>query len=71
MGEGSGGAIRVFGRNALAGPEYESKDSRLVVLYGSDDRPCMIMARMSDETWLVGTCADGDWEAVKSRFGVK
>lgn len=64
------GKIRVFGTNMLAGPLFESKDAQTIVMYDENGKPCVLLARMADNTWAMGTCVDDDWEAVKKRFGV-
>ena len=64
------GSIRVFGKNMLAGPLFESKDAQTIVMYDEKGIPCVLLARMVDNTWAMGTCADEDWEAAKRQFGV-
>lgn len=64
------GRIRIFGRNMLAGPIFDSADAQTLVMYDEGGIPCVILARQVDNTWVMGTCADSDWEAVKYRFGV-
>jgi len=64
------GKIRVFGRNMLAGPLFESSDAQTIVMYDDKGSPCVLLARLVDNTWAMGTVADEDWENVKQRFGV-
>ena len=64
------GKLRVFGKNMLAGPLFESGDAQTIVMYDDGGMPCVILARLVDNTWAMGTCQDEDWEAVKRRFGV-
>jgi hypothetical protein len=64
------GSIRIFGKNMLAGPLFESKDAQTIVMYDGKGTPCVLLVRMVDNTWAMGTCADEDWEAVKRQFGV-
>lgn len=65
------GLVRVFGKNMLAGPLFESNDAQTIVMCDENGDPCVILTRMIDNQWAMGTCADEDWEAVKQRFGVK
>jgi len=64
------GKIRVFGKNMLAGPLFESSDAQTIVMYDDNGTPCVLLARLVDNTWAMGTVADDDWENVKQRFGV-
>ena len=64
------GKVRVFGKNMLAGPLFESSDAQTIVMYDEKGAPCVLLARIIDNTWAMGTVADEDWEAVKQRFGV-
>lgn len=64
------GKIRVFGRNMLTGPLFESSEAQTLVMYDESGKPCVLLARLVDNTWAMGTCADEDWDAVKARFGV-
>lgn len=54
----------------LAGPLFESSDAKTIVMYDEAGKPCVLLSRLVDNTWAMGTCADEDWEAVKQRFGV-
>ena len=62
--------VRVYGGNILAGPLFESADARTVVLCDGSGEPTVILARMDDNAWIMGTKSDKDWEEVKARFGV-
>ena len=64
------GKIRIFGRNMLAGPLFESADANTIVMYDDNGEPSVIVARMVDNRWIMGARADDDWEAVKKQFGV-
>lgn len=64
------GRIRVFGDNIFAGPLLDTQDARTIVMYDDSDKPCVILARLVDNTWAMGASSDPDWEAVKQRFGV-
>lgn len=64
------GKIRIFGKNMLAGPIFESPDAQTIVMYDENGKPCVLLSRLIDNTWAMGTCADEDWESVKQRFGV-
>ena len=65
------GLVRIYGPNMFAGPLFESSDARTIVLYDGDGVPCVLLARLVDNTWAMGTCKDSDWDAVKKRFGVE
>lgn len=54
----------------LAGPLFETRDAQTIVMYDDAGKPCVLLARLVDNTWAMGTCADPDWEAVRARFGI-
>ena len=54
----------------LAGPLFESSDAQTLIMYDENGKPCVIITRMVDNKWVEVTCADGDWEAAKARFGI-
>jgi len=64
------GRVRLFGRNVLAGPLFESSDVRTIVMDDDEGRPAVILARLDDNAWVMGNRSDPDWAAVKARFGV-
>lgn len=64
------GRIRVYGKNMLAGPMFASSEAKTLVMDDDYGQPCVIISRLDDNTWVMGTKADKDWEAVKARFGV-
>ena len=64
------GRIRVYGRNFLAGPLFVSSEARTLVMDDDRGEPCVLIARLDDNTWVMGTKADKDWEEVKARFNV-
>lgn len=65
------GVVRVFGKNILAGPLYEGTDANTIIMYDGNGNPTVILARMVDKKWVMGSSIDSDWEAVKQRFGVR
>lgn len=65
------GLVRIYGPNMFMGPLFESSDARTIVMYDGDGTPCVILARLVDNTWAMGTSRDSDWDAVKKRFGVE
>ena len=67
----SEGVVRVFGKNILAGPLYEGTDANTIVMYDGKGNPTVILARMVDKKWVMGSSVDPDWGAFKSRFGVQ
>ena len=64
------GLVRVFGDNFLGGPLYEGDSARTIVMYDGAGTPVVILARMADNSWTMGTARDSDWETVRKRFGV-
>lgn len=64
------GRVRIYGNNILAGPLFMSSDVKTVILDDDAGQPCVLLARLEDNTWIMGTKADEDWDAVKARFGV-
>lgn len=64
------GSVRVYGRNFLAGPLFETSDAQTVVMCDDDGKACVILARMVDNTWVMAASADKDWEAAKAQLGV-
>lgn len=65
------GVVRVFGKNILAGPLYEGTDANTIVMYDGKGNPTVILAKMVDKKWVMGSSLDSDWEAFKSRYGVQ
>ena len=64
------GRVRIYGKNILAGPLFMSSDVKTVILDDDVGQPCVLLARLEDNTWIMGTKADKDWNEVKARFGV-
>lgn len=66
----SNGKIRIFEKNALKGPIFETSDANTIIMYDENDEPCVLLTRLVNNTWVMGSKADDDWEAVKANFGV-
>lgn len=66
----SNGKIRIFEKNALKGPIFETSDANTIIMYDENDEPCVLLTRLINNTWAMGSKADDDWEAVKANFGV-
>ena len=65
------GIIKVYNSNIINGPIFESTEANTVVMCDENGEPVVILARMVDNTWVMGTNKDDDWDAVKKRFGVE
>lgn len=67
----SGESLQVFGENILRGPLLDTDKATSVVIRGADGTPMFIVAKITDQTWVVSKEDDEDFDEVLGRFGIE